>query len=219
MARAALLIATAAVVGAVFATPAAAGPFEDYHNIRADWAADRIITPCRWSEQELANARQISADVPDDQYTDFPAALDRELVRWRSGACTDRTPENVRERSPLASMGIARVSGRGRAPREFVRLRNRGRSTVNLSGATLRNRRGARARMPRGFRVRPGRTVTVRVGCRRGSRRATVRGSTAWLCRRRALFSDRGDVARLADRRGTVVSQKGFGRFRRAISF
>lgn len=220
MARAKLVIAGAAAVAAVLtAAPASAGPFEDYQAVRADWQADRIITPCRWSEQELVNAREVSDSVPDDQYTDFPSEVDRELVRWRSGGCVGRTPDSVRERSPLAGMRIVRVGGRGNATRELVRLRNRGRTTANLGGAMLRNRRGARARLPRGFRVRAGRTVTVRLGCPRGRRRAGVRGSTAYVCRRRAFFTDSGDVARLVDRRGTVVSRRGYGRYSDTVAF
>jgi hypothetical protein len=210
-------IVTVMACGAL-AAPAAADPAQDYQGIRADWTADGVITPCRWSEQQLENARFVSAFVPQDQYTEFPAAIDREIARWRAGRCSGQVPDGRRASSALASVTIVRVSGRGKAARELVRIRNRGNRTVSLAGATLRNRRGHRVRLPR-IVLRRGQTATVRLGCRRGKRR--VVRTRAWLCYRRAggLFADRGDVARLADRRGIVVSQRGFGSQRRADSF
>ena len=65
--------------------------------------------------------------------------------------------------------------------------------------------------------MRRGQTVTIRMGCLRGRR--VARGRTIYACRRRALLADSGDVARLADREGLVVSQLGFGRFSHTISF
>ena len=207
-----VLLASLAVAAA-----AIAGPDEDYAAIRADWQRDDVITPCRFSEQQLENARRIAESNPDDQYTDFPSQIDRELARIRAGRCEGRTPDVVRERSPLARLQIRSVRPSGGAARESVRIRNRGRSTVRLDGATIRNRRGARARLPRGVRLRRGATLTVRIGCLRGRR--TARGRVAYACRRGALFADRGDVARLADRDGVVVSQRGFGRFRSTAAF
>lgn len=212
------LIVTAALLGALaVAPPVQAGPAEDYQAVRADWQRDGNITPCRFSEEQLANARAVADGNPDDQYTGFPAEIDRELARTRSGGCRGRTPDAERDTSRLAGLRIVSVSARGGASREFARVRNSGRRTVTLDGATLRNRRGARARLPRGVRVRPGQTVTIRVGCLRGRRAA--RGRTVYTCRRSDLLADSGDVARLADRSGIVVSQRGFGRYRNAVAF
>lgn len=210
-------LVTAGLFVLALAPAALAGPNEDYAAVRADWQRDGTITACRFSERQLENARRIAASNPDDQYTDLPAQIDRELARIRAGRCEGRPPDAVRERSPLAALRITRTSPRGGAARESVRIRNRGRSIVDLTGATIRNRRGARARLPRGLKLRRGATLTVRIGCLRGRR--TARGRVAYACRRRALFADRGDVARLADRRGFVVSQRGFGRFRGTASF
>jgi hypothetical protein len=191
----------------------------DYERIRTDWERDGTITPCAYSEQELENAKAVAASNPDDAYTDFPAQLDRELARRRSGACGGRTPESLRRRSVLRDIRIVRVSGTGDARRESVLIRNTGRRTVSLRGATLRNRTGARARFPPEMRLARGRSARVRVGCAAGYRSASVEGRTAWLCRRRPLLRDSGDVARLADRGGIVVSQRGFGRYRRVPAF
>ena len=212
-----LFLAAALVSALALAPPASAGPTEDYQSVRADWRRDGNITPCRFSEEQLSNARAIADANPDDQYTDFPAEIDRELARVRSGACRGRTPDTERDASPLAGLRIVRVGATGAAAREFVRVRNTGRRTISLNGATVRNRRGARARLPRGVRVRRGATVTIRLGCLRGRR--TARGRTVYACRRSGLFADGGDVARLADRQGIVVSQRGFGRYRSTVAF
>lgn len=218
MSRGKLVTFAVALVSALALAPAAvAGPTEDYQAVRADWQRDGNITPCRFSEEQLANARAIADANPDDQYTAFPAEIDRELARVRSGACRGRTPDSERDASALAGLRIVRVGSRGDAAREFVRVRNTSRRTISLNGATVRNRRGSRARLPRGVRVRRGQSVTIRIGCLRGRR--TARARTVYACRRGALFTDSGDVARLADRRGVVVSQRGFGRFRSTASF
>lgn len=220
MGRALLVGVTAVLASGVLAAPAAADPFQDYQGIRADWTADGVIVPCRWSEQQLENARSVSALVPEDQYVTFPADVDREIARWRQGRCAGQAPDDRRAGSPLGAVTIVRVAGRGKAAREYVRIRNRGRRTVSLAGATLRNRTGRRIRLPR-IVLRRGQSVTVRLSCRRGKRRASVVRTRAWLCYRRAsgLFADRGDIARLVDRRGVVVSQRGFGSRRGAVSF
>ena len=40
-----------------------------------------------------------------------------------------------------------------------------------------------------------------------------------WLCRRTQLFGDRGDTGRLADSKGIVVSQLGFGTFKGRVAY
>jgi hypothetical protein len=51
----------------------------------------------------------------------------------------------------------------------------------------------------------------VHVGCAAGKRRSTFTKRAVWLCSRKGLFRDRGDLARLADSKLVVVSQRGFG--------
>src|SRR5688572_4514871 len=83
--------------------------------MRAAGRRDGNITPCRFSEEQLSNARAIADSNPDDQYTDFPAEIDRELARVRSGACRGRTPDSERDASPLAGLRIVRVGATGAA--------------------------------------------------------------------------------------------------------
>jgi hypothetical protein len=124
-----------------------------------------------------------------------------------------------RRESPLNGARIVHVSGRARGLREFVRIANRTGHTLSFRHATLRNAHRGRARFPSRFRLRPGRTALVRLGCAHGRRRASFRGTHVWLCARRGLFHDRGDLARLADARGRLVSQRGLGRLARRPAY
>ena len=40
-----------------------------------------------------------------------------------------------------------------------------------------------------------------------------------WLCSRKQLLRDKGDVAKLADAQGVVVSQRGFGSQKKKPTF
>jgi len=208
----------AALLSLVAAVAATAAPVDDYQAVYADWR-DGGITPCRFSEGELTNARAVASENPDDAYSGFPDDVDTELVRRRSGACAGRTPDSARDSSRLRAIRIVSVRGRGRASRERVVLKNTSRRTVDIGRATLRSSSRAKARLPRSVELRAGRSVTVAVGCARGKRRATVTRSAVYLCSRRALFADRGDFARLVDPTGIAVSQRGYGTRRRVARF
>jgi hypothetical protein len=221
---------------------AAAGPAEDFAAVFNDWKADREVTACRYSRAQLENTDFVARFVSELTYTDFPAQVAAELGRVKAGRCASRTPEGEtrgeggragdaprlpdrpptageRAGSPIGQLRIARVARRGRIAREHVRITNLGSTTVNLAGATIRNSRGRRARVPGRLVVRPGGTVTVRLGCSR-RRVPKLRGATAWACARGTeFFVDRGDVAQLVDRAGSVVSQRGFGRYRDTLNF
>ena len=82
-----------------------------------------------------------------------------------------------------------------RAKRERVRITNTGGQSAPVGGMRLRDRQGHTIKLRRGLSVAPGETVVVRSG-------------------RRAIWDDRGDVARLVAKDGTVVSQFGYGRYR-----
>lgn len=204
---------------ALAAPPALGAEQDDFNAVYRDWREDRRITPCRWSQAQLDNADRVASGSPDFQYsTDFQDDVRREIARWRSGGCAGVSPQVVRSKSPLRGVRIVAVSGRGDASREVVRIRNTTRKTVALTGATLRSRTGKRAAFPARFRLASGKTARVAVGCGRG-RRAGFRGLNVFLCRRAALFADRGDAARLADARGVLVSQRGFGRYATLIAY
>ena len=81
-----------------------------------------------------------------------------------------------------------------RAKRERVLITNSGATPVKVGGMRLRDRQRNTIRLRRGLRIAPGQTIVVRSS--------------------RPIWDDRGDVARLVARNGTVVSQYGYGRFR-----
>jgi hypothetical protein len=87
-----------------------------------------------------------------------------------------------------------------KAKRERVRIANVGGSPAPVRGMRLRDRQGNAIRLPRGLQVAPGETIVVRSS-------------------RRAIWDDRGDVARLVTKDGTVVSQYGYGRYRNKHRF
>jgi hypothetical protein len=208
-----ILLASLATLAAA-AVPAGAGTREDdYNAVYRDWQPDRRITPCRFTERQLENAREVANSNPDFAYSGFPSDIETEIARWRSGRCEKLR----REASPLYGLRITGVRGRGGASRESVMIRNTADRTLRLDRSTLRNRRGVKVALPRGIKVRAGRSVTVSLGCAGG--RPRVRGGRVLACSGKALFADAGDVAKLADRRGVVVSQRGFGRYRRARTF
>jgi hypothetical protein len=131
--------------------------------------------------------------------------------RWKSGGCAGVVPLSKRRLSPLDGVRVMKVSGRGKAAKEFARIANRAKKTVTFPKASLRNLTGGKALFPARFKLRAGRVAFVRVGCAPGKRHASFKGTRVWLCRRSQLLQDRGDVARLADAKGVVVSQRGFG--------
>jgi hypothetical protein len=203
-----VLIATAVATAA----PAGASPQSDFDAVYGDWKSDLVITPCRWTQAQLQNAYNIANSNPDFQYeTRFSGAVQAEIGRWRKGGCAGVAPFSVRQASPLFGARIVKVSGKGGAAKEVVQVRNSGARALAFRSASLRNLRGSKAVFPAGFRLAKGRSVVVHVGCAKGKRKASFTAQTVWLCRRAQLFGDRGDVARLADAKGVVVTQRGFG--------
>ena len=86
-----------------------------------------------------------------------------------------------------------------KAKRERVLIRNVGATPARVGGLRLRDRQRNTIRLPRGLRIAPGGTIAVRS--------------------RRPIWDDRGDIARLVAKDGTVVSQYGYGRFRNRKRF
>jgi Lamin Tail Domain len=166
-----------------FTSLAAADPADDYRAVHEDWEQDARITPCRWTQAQLENARAIADDNPDDTYNGFPDRVDEEIARRQSGGCDPR----------------ARIVG-VRAKRERVRLANRGTRPVRVGGMRLRDRQRNTVRLRRGLTIASGDAIVVRSA-------------------RRPLWDDRGDIARLITKDGTVVSQFGYGRYRNTKRF
>jgi hypothetical protein len=169
------LIAVLALL--LFAPLAFAGPVDDYRNVHRDWEPDGRITPCKWTQKQLQNAREIADDNPDDTYNGFPERVDEEIRRWRRGDCAPR----------------ARILG-VKPKLDRVRIGNRSPKTVSVAGLRLRDRQGNTIRMPSGMRIPPGGSVMVFSDHR--------------------IWDDRGDIARLVNKGGKVLSQYGYGRFK-----
>jgi len=215
-------IATAALALACLAgaLPAFATPQDDFNAVYGDWKPDNALTPCKYSRARLQNAYDVATGSPDFQYeTGFTDDVQREIARWKANGCAGVSPFEVRKRSPLAGARIVAVSGRGKAPKEFVRIKNRTKKTLSFRKAKLRNRSKGRATFPAKFKLRAGKTALVRVGCAAGKRRASFKGTRVWLCRRSQLLRDKGDAARLGDAKGVVVSQLGYGSEARRVAY
>ncbi|WKV70055.1 lamin tail domain-containing protein [Streptomyces sp. PCS3-D2] len=88
--------------------------------------------------------------------------------------------------------------------REWVEIRNTGRSGVNLRGYTLTDQQGNRYRFP-DFRLEGRSAVKVHTGRGRDSRHDLYQGRT------RQIWDDR-DTATLRDHRGGVVDTESWGR-------
>jgi hypothetical protein len=196
-----------------------ASPQSDFDGVYADWKADHVVTPCRWTQAQLESAYRVATGSPDFQYaTGFQDNVRAEINRWKSGGCAGVAPFAKRRLSALNGVRVMKVAGRGNAAKEYVRITNKAKKAVALRNATLRNLSGAKALFPAKLKLKAGKTAVVRVGCAPGKRRASFSGTRVWLCRRAQLFGDRGDVARLADAKGIVVSQRGYGtQKRRAV--
>lgn len=202
------------------AWPAAASPQSDFDAVYGDWKKDLVITPCAWSQAQLQTAYDVAQSNPDFQYeTRFSDDTQAEIKRWKSGGCAGVQPLSVRKKSPLYGVRIVSVHGRGGAAKETVTIRNRRGKRVSFRKASLTNLKGGGFYFPPRFKLAKGRTAVVHVGCAKGKRRATFTKRAVWFCSRKAIFRDRGDLARLADSKLLVVSQRGFGTERRRPAF
>jgi hypothetical protein len=205
-------VALLTLVAFLLACPALASPQTDFNAVYGDWKKDTRITPCAWSQSQLQNTYNVARSDPDFQYeTQFVDDTQREINRWKSGGCAGIQPVNVRRKSPMFGVHIVSVRGRGGAAREVVTIRNRARKAISFRKASLTNLKGHGFYFPSGFKLAKGRTAAVHVGCAKGKRQGTFTARAVWLCSPRGIFRDRGDLARLADAKLLVVSQRGFG--------
>jgi hypothetical protein len=205
---------------AVVALPALASPQSDFDAVYGDWKADKVMTQCRWTLEQLQNANDIANSNPDFQYeTGFQDSVQAEINRWKAGGCAGVAPTSVKKASPLTGAHITAVKPRGKAAREVVKIRNGSKKTLSFRKASLRNAKRAKAVFPAKFKLRSRKVAVVHLGCARGKRRASFNGTTVYLCRRKELLRDKGDVIKLADAKGVVVSQRGFGTKKRQPSF
>jgi hypothetical protein len=202
------------------ALPAAASPQSDFSDVYGDWRPDGVITQCHFTQTQLQNAYDMASANPDFQYENaFQPAVQGEINRWKAGGCSGVAPTKVTKASPLTGARITVVKGRGAPAKEVVRVRNGSKKTLSFRKARLRNGKRGKAVFPAKFKLRKGKTAVVHLGCAKGKRKATFKKTTVWLCARKQLFRDKGDLAKLADAQGVVVSQRGFGSQRRRPVF
>ena len=215
------LLPLSLLLAAAAAPPAAATPADDYAAVAADYQGDRDVTACRFTRAQLVGAASFAGSVGDlESYAPgFGTEVTREIARHDNGGCRGvMAPTTGRASSPLRRVRIVRIRPKGESS-ESVTIRNTGSRSVNLGGATLRDRRNTRLRIPRRTRLRGRRSLRIVTGCAAGRRRAVRRGGSLYLCRRSGVWDDRGDVVKVVDSRGRVVAQRGYGTFRRVVRF
>jgi hypothetical protein len=205
-----MVVCLAALVAA--APSGAATPAEDMQAVRADFAPDSDVAPCRFTRGQLANALNVASAVQDfDSYVPgFRDEVRAEIARHDAGGC-----KTAKRR--VANLKIVRIRAR-RGLKESVTVKNRGKRTAKLRGVTLRDRSGARLRLG-SARLAPGRSLRVFTGCAKRRKRFIRLRSRVFACRRKTVWNDSGDVVRLVAANGTLLSRAGFGRFRRVKRF
>jgi hypothetical protein len=206
------VIAVAVALAGLAAVPAGASPQSDFNAVYGDWSKDQVINHCYWSQAQLQNAYNVARSNPDFQYeTAFVNDTQAEINRWKNGGCAGIQPFAVRKKSPLFGVRIVAVRGRGGAATELVTIRNRAKKALSFRKASLTNLKGRGFYFPSRFKLAKGRAAAVHIGCAKGKRRSSFTARAVWLCSRHQLFRDKGDLARLADGKLLVVSQRGFG--------
>lgn len=190
--------------------PSATAAAGDFQTVYQDWRADHNVTNCRYTRAQLVTVRRQAGQAPDiDAYAPgFRDELTREIKRWDNGGC------GARARSAIAGLRIKTIKPRGK---ESVVIKNTGKKTAKLRGATLRDRSGHRIKFPRSTKVKKGRSIRVFTKCRKGVKghKPIKRGRRIYACRRKPIWNNRGDVVRLVDRHGVLISRRGYGRFKR----
>jgi hypothetical protein len=213
-------IAALIILAFAFAWPASASLQSDFDAVYGDWKKDAVITKCAWSQAQLQNAYDVAQGSPDFQYeTKFVDATRAEINRWKTGGCAGIQPLSVRKKSPLYGARIVSVRGRGGAASEVVAIRNRAGKALSFRKASITNLKGRGFYFPNRFKLKKGRTVRVHTGCQKGKHRSSFTTRHVWLCGKGGIFRDKGDLARLADAKLLVVSQRGFGSERRRPAF
>ena len=197
-----LLTAAALFAAAVLAPSAAASPAADLAAMIRDHARDGKLTPCRFTKNQLNNARtQISADI-DAYGKGIRTAINRELKRWRDGRCKGKRDG--------AKLQIVRVRAAGAAAKESITIRNLAGKTVNLRSYALRDRADHVLKF-RSTKLKRGAKLKVITGCRSGHKRAFRRGSSYYACRSVEIWDDAGDLVELLGPGGGLLSRKQYG--------
>jgi len=197
LALAALLAAAAALVPTAAASPAA-----DLSAMIRDHARDDKLTPCRFTKNQLNNARaQISTDI-DIYGKGIRTAINRELKRWSDGKCKGKRGG--------AKLQIVTVKAAGPAGKESITIRNLAGKTANLRDYALRDSTDHVLKF-RSTKLKRGAKLKVITGCRSGHKSAVRRGSSYYACRGVEVWDDAGDLVELLGPGGGLLSRKQYG--------
>jgi hypothetical protein len=197
-----LLMAAALLAAALLAPSASATPAADLAAMIRDHGRDNKLTPCRFTKNQLNNARtQITADI-DTYGKGIRTAINNELRRWRDGKCKGKRGG--------AKLQIVRVRGTGAAGKESVTIRNLAGKTVDLRNYALRDGTDHVVKL-RATKLERGARLKVITGCRSGHRTAFRRGSSYYACRTAEIWDDAGDLVELLGPGGGLLSRKQYG--------
>jgi len=182
------MLAAGAGLAAGGGTAWAGDGFADYAAVRGDFQRDRVITACRFTVEQLENAKSVMTG--EDEYSGLQGAIESEIVRQRTGGCPgggglEGAPVLSRVRFVPATFRAARGSSLrfGLSRRATVRIlleRRRGARWTRRSTLVRSNRRAgnnaiafrSRGLAPGAYRA----TLTAVAGRRRSApRRATFR--------------------------------------------
>ncbi|MCA1682709.1 MAG: lamin tail domain-containing protein [Actinobacteria bacterium] len=185
---------------AVLVPGAGASVAGDLAAVLKDFQGDRDITPCLFTKKQLQNAKsQLTADT--NLYApELKLELNREIRRWENGGCSGAS-------SGGGGIKIVKANGKGGVRMESVTLKNAGSSQVNLGGYSLRDRAGKKLHLG-SVKLAKGRTLRVITGCAKGRHKPSRSGSRYYACRTKEFFSDKGDVAELLNKSGTVLARR-----------
>jgi Lamin Tail Domain len=196
------LTVVAVLAAAVLAPSAAGSPSADLAAVILDYSRDGKITPCRFTQRQLASARsQIGEDVEAYAKGIRPAIV-REVKRWKDGRCRGK-------RAGAAKLRIVKVQSRGGPGEESVTIQNIGRKTVDLRGYALRDAADHTVKL-RATKLKARRKLRVVTGCRSGHKSAVRRGSRYYACRTIEVWDDAGDTVELLGPGGGLLSRKAY---------
>jgi hypothetical protein len=196
-------VVVALVAAAVLAPSATGSPAGDLASVLRDYSRDGKITPCRFTQGQLASARtQISDDI-ETYAKGIRAAIAREVKRWRDGGCRGKG-------AAANKLRIVKIKAAGGPGDEYVKIKNTGRRAVSLKGFALRDAADHTLKF-RSTKLRAGRTLKVITGCRKGHHSAMRRGSSYYACRKAEVWDDAGDTVELLGVGGGLLASKTYG--------
>jgi hypothetical protein len=197
------MTACAAVAVALVPSTVAGAAASDLDAVLADFSADSDITPCLFTKGQLENAKsQIPADY-NAYAPEFKIEVNTEINRWDNGGCSGNPTGGS-----TAGLKITKAKGKGKVKKESVTIKNTGSKKVNLKGYALRNVAKKKIKFKKGTKIAKGKTLRVVTKCRKGKKKATVKGKTYYACKTKQFWKDSGDVAQLLNKSGKLIAAR-----------